>query len=59
MQSGRPLAFGQAIFRRRNVVQRCINRLRQWRRLATRYEQRATNYRAMVVIATISIWLGS
>ncbi|HZC08270.1 MAG TPA: transposase [Ktedonobacterales bacterium] len=56
---GRPLAFDKAIYARRNVVERCINRLKQWRGLATRYEKRATNYRAMVVIAAIVIWLES
>ena len=56
---GRPLAFNKAIYARRNVVERCINRLKQWRGLATRYEKRAVNYRAMVVIASIVIWLES
>jgi transposase len=35
----------------------CLNRLKQWRGLATRYEKRAANYRGMVVIASIAIWL--
>jgi transposase len=35
------------------VVERFINRLKQWRGLATRYEKRALNYRAAVVIASI------
>jgi transposase len=39
------------------VVERCINRLKQWRGLATRYEKRAVNYRAMAVIASIVLWL--
>jgi len=54
---GRPLAFDHAIYRRRNVVERCISRLKQWRGLATRYEKRAFNSRAMVVIASIAFWL--
>jgi transposase len=54
---GRPLAFDTAIYARRNVVERCINRLKQWRGLATRYEKRAANYQAMVVIASIVLWL--
>jgi transposase len=41
------------------VVACCINRLKQWRTLATRYEKRAVNYRAMVVIAAVVIRLGS
>jgi transposase len=56
---GRPLAFDKAIYARRNVVERCIDRLKQWRGLATRYEKRAANYRAMVVIASIVLWLQS
>jgi transposase len=58
-QPGRPLAFDQAIYARRNVVERCISRLKQWRGLATRYEKRAVNYRAMVVLASIVLWLES
>jgi transposase len=53
---GRPLAFDQAIYKRRNVVERYINRLKHWRGLATRNEKRAVNYRAMVVIASIALW---
>jgi transposase len=54
---GRPLAFDKTTYARRNVVERCINRLKQWRGLATRYEKRAVNYRAMVVLASIVLWL--
>jgi transposase len=32
-------------------------RIKQWHGLATRYEKRAVNYRAMVVIASIALWL--
>jgi transposase len=57
MRPGRPLAFDRAVYARRNVIERCINRLKQWRGLATRYEKRAANYRTMVVIASIVLWL--
>jgi transposase len=30
-----------------------------WRGVATRYEKRAVNYRAMVVLASIVLWLDS
>jgi transposase len=56
---GRPLVFHRIIYARRNVVERCINRLKQWRGLATRDEKRAANYRAMLVLAAIFIWLDS
>ena len=55
---GRKPAFDRATYRRRNVVERCVNRLKQWRSIATRYEKRAVTYRAMVVIAALMIWLG-
>ncbi len=56
---GRPLQFDATRYRRRNVVERCINQLKQWRGLATRYEKRAANYRALVVIAALMIWLAA
>jgi transposase len=40
------------------VVERCFNRLKQFRGLATHYEKRAVNSRAMVVLAALVIWLG-
>jgi transposase len=58
-RSGRPLGFDAAIYAGRNVVERCVGRLKQWRGIATRYEKRAVNYRAMVVIASLMIWLTS
>lgn len=54
---GRPLTFDKATYARRNVVERCNNRLKQWRGVATRYEKRAVNYRAMLVLASIVLWL--
>lgn len=54
---GRKLAFDRERYRRRNVVERCVNRLKQWRGIATRFEKRAANFRAMAVLAAIVIWL--
>ena len=49
--------FDKAIYRLRNRVERLINRMKQFRRLATRYEKRAENFRAMWVIAATLLWL--
>jgi transposase len=49
--------FDKASYRLRNRVERLINRMKHCRRLATRYEKRAENYRAMWVIAAILLWL--
>src|SRR3712207_6305030 len=43
--------FNRAIYRERNCVERLINRLKQFRRLATRYEKRGTSYHGMWIIA--------
>ncbi len=45
--------FDRAVDRERNRVERLINRLKQFRRVATRYEKRAVNYLAMVTLAAI------
>ena len=49
--------FDRAIYRERNRVERLINRLKQFRRLATRYEKRGKSYHAMWVIAATLLWL--
>jgi transposase len=50
-------SFSREIYRQRNIVERTINRLKQWRRVATRYEKLAVNYTAMITIACICLWL--
>lgn len=49
--------FDRAAYRRRNRIERFVNRRKHWRRLATRYEKCAENYRAMWIIAAILAWL--
>jgi transposase len=56
---GRPPGFDREAYRRRNVVERMINRLKQYRRVATRYAKHAVRYRAMVVVAAIDLWLAA
>jgi transposase len=55
--AGRKPAFDPEAYRRRNVVERCISRLKQFRALATRYDKRAVNYRAFVILASLMLWL--
>jgi transposase len=54
---GRPPAFDAARYRARNVIERCVEWLKRWRAVATRYDKRALNYRAVVVIAALLHWL--
>ncbi len=50
-------SFDRELYKERNRIERLINRLKQNRRRATRYEKRGENYRAMWVIAAIRLWL--
>jgi transposase len=50
-------SFDREAYRARNRVERLFNRLKQFRRIATRYEKRAQNYLAMLHIAAITLWL--
>jgi len=43
--------------RLRNRVERLVNRMKHFRRLGTRYEKRAENYRTMWLIAATLLWL--
>jgi transposase len=49
--------FDRERYRARNRVERLINRLKQYRRVATCHEKLVANYRAMVTIAAILIWV--
>lgn len=50
-------AFDPTAYKRRNVVERCVNRLKQFRALATRYDKTATAYRALLTLAALVLWL--
>ncbi|MFD4190877.1 IS5 family transposase [Amycolatopsis thermoflava] len=56
-RGGRPPASDAETYKRRNVVERCFNRLKQFRDLATRYAKRAAYYQAELTIAAIILWL--
>ncbi|MDR6974501.1 transposase [Streptomyces sp. 3330] len=47
----------RAAHRRRNVVERCFNRLKHSKALATRYDKRARRYQALVTLACLRLWL--
>ncbi|KAA6212011.1 hypothetical protein CP973_21145 [Streptomyces albofaciens JCM 4342] len=53
---GRPPAFDRDIHKRRNVVERCFSRLKQWRGIAIRYEKTAKSYPAPVTLAALLMW---
>lgn len=54
---GRPPAFDPIAYKGRNVVERSINRLKDFRAVATRYDKRGYHYLAGVFLASIVMWL--
>lgn len=54
---GRPPTCNERKYRQRNTVERCVGRLKERRRLATRYEKKASHYKAMVLWAFVGEYL--
>src|SRR5271168_3078862 len=52
-----PICFSPYLYRARNLVERFFNKIKQCRRIATRYDKLAANYLAFVQLASIRIWL--
>jgi transposase len=49
--------YDSYLYKERNLVERLFNRLKQFRRVATRFEKRARNYLSMLHLAAITILL--
>ena len=56
-RGGRPPKVDGVRYRQRNVVERCIGRLKQHRAIATRYDKLAVSYHAWLVLAALLLWL--
>jgi hypothetical protein len=54
---GRPPRFDSEIYKQRNVVERCINKFKAHRAVATRYDKRDYTFRGTIDLASIRIWL--
>ena len=48
---GRPLKFDSQLYRQRNAVERCIGRLKEFRRLSTRYDKHSISLEGMMDLA--------
>ena len=53
---GRPRGFNPEAYKGRNVVERCFNKLKQWRGIATRFDKTARAYLAGLTLAAALIW---
>jgi transposase len=49
--------FSKHKYKKRNLVERCINKLKQFRHIATRYDRHASAYLAFAKLAAVRLWL--
>jgi transposase len=52
----RQIPYNHIAYRQRNLVERLWCRLKDWRRIATRYDKLARNYLASVYLAAVLIY---
>lgn len=50
------IPYNKAAYRQRNLIERMFARLKDFRRIATRYDKLARNFLAATLIAATSIW---
>jgi putative transposase len=49
--------YDQELYKERNLIERFFNKLKQFRRVATRYDKLLANFMGFVKLAAIAIWL--
>ena len=52
-----PICFSPYLYCARNLIERFFNKIKQCRRVATRYDKLAANSLAFVKLASIRLWL--
>jgi transposase len=52
-----PIQYDREAYKRRNRIERCVNALKQFRRIATRYEKTARAFLSMLCIGAARIWI--
>jgi transposase len=52
-----PICFSPYLYRARKLIERLFDKIKQCRRVATRYDKLAANYLAFINLASIRIWL--
>ncbi len=50
-------AYDADLYKERNIIERFFNKLKQFRRVATRYDKLLVNFMGFVKLAAIAIWL--
>ena len=52
-----PRSYDKEIYKERNLIERLFNKLKQFRRIATRYDKTALSFMAFLHVAAIYLWL--
>lgn len=52
-----PICFSPHLYKKRNLVERFFNKLKHFRRIATRYDKLAANFLATIKLACVRLWL--
>lgn len=52
-----PICFSKYLYKARNLVERFFNKIKNYRRIATRYDKLAENFLAALKLAAVRIWL--
>jgi transposase len=53
----RKYPLDKQLYAQRHLVECCFSKLKQFRRVATRYEKTSRNYLAVITIAAIALWI--
>jgi len=48
--------FDKKAYKGRNIIERAFSRLKDWRRIATRYDKLARNFRSTIALVSMLIW---
>ncbi|MHA3842287.1 IS5 family transposase [Sphingomonas aestuarii] len=51
------ISYDRAKYRWRNLVERLFSKLKNWRRIATRYDKTKESYLGFVALASIKLWI--
>lgn len=52
-----PFSYNKTIYRLRNRIERCFNKLKHFRRFATRYDRRASHFLSFIHLASAILWM--
>jgi transposase len=52
-----PCLYDRELYKQRNRIERCFNKLKHFRRLATRFDRNDAHFKASITLASIALWL--